>query len=169
MPISPLLLEIDGYHVLDIRLTANTGYDNDKPSVGGVDVDFDVYPHPEEPRRFHVSMSIDIAGDETSNEPYALHLQLSGFFSFKPESTEETVTKMLFSNAVPILYGIARGCVGQVTGNALNGALMLPAFNFVELAQKKAERAHRETLTVEATPEPAAQLPSAAAENAHDR
>jgi preprotein translocase subunit SecB len=139
MPISQVPLEIESYYVREIHLTTNTDYDPAAPSTGEVDVDFAVSSHPEKPTRFQVAMSISVSLDEKreTNEPYSLHMHLHGFFNFKAETEPETMQKMLFSNAVPIVYGIARGCVGQLTGTAFNGALMLPAFNFVALAEKK--------------------------------
>lgn len=139
MPITPVLLEVDGYNVSAVRFDANPKYNDEQRSTGGIDVDFDVYPHVENPLLFHVAMTIDIAADEVCNEPYGLYLHLNGYFSFKPEAPEETIRKMLFSNAVPILYGIARGYVGQLTGTAPHGPLMLPSVNFVELADRKRE------------------------------
>jgi preprotein translocase subunit SecB len=139
MPTSPLQLEIDSYYVREIHLATNTEYDPEQASTGELVVDFEVAPHPEEPYRFQVAMSVGVSLDEerTNNEPYSLHLVLNGYFSFKPDTTAETMHKMMFSNAVPIVYGIARGCVGQVTASAFNGPLMLPAYNFVAHAERK--------------------------------
>ena len=157
MPTTPVRLEIDHYSVKSVHLDANLDYDDEKPSMGGIDVDFGVYPTEPEPPTFHVTMTIDIADDKPANEPYALHLELGAFFHFKPDTPTEVANKMLFSNAVPILYGIARGCVGQITGTALNGPLMLPPFNFVELMQRKhdayqQERASADTVSDEPSP-----------------
>jgi preprotein translocase subunit SecB len=161
MPISPLPLEVEGYYVRALHLDSNDDYDGNQPSVGEIEVDFRVFPHPEDSFRFQVAMLIDIDGEPPSlNEPYSLHIDLYAFFRFKAETAEEVVNRMIFSNAIPILYGIARGCVGQATGTAFHGPLMLPPYNFVELFNRKAaEIEKRQVSGVTSTPsdaEPAA-------------
>lgn len=155
MPTSQTPLDIENYFVRALHFVANENYaeDGDTPS-GEIAVDYIVFTHPEDSLRFQVAMSIDIATSEaTKNEPYSLHLDLYGFFRFKLDTEEEIVQKMLFSNAVPMLFGIARGCVGQATATAFNGPLMLPPYNFVELAKRKAEadKERRELAAADAT------------------
>ena len=122
MPISQTPLEVENYYVQSLRFDTNDDYVDEQPSTGELSVDFAVFTHPEDALRVQVSMLIAISETEAAkNEPYTLQVDLYGFFRFKPDTPEETVRKMVFSNAVPILYGIARGCVAQATATSFMG------------------------------------------------
>ena len=69
--------------------------------------------------------------------PYQIAFKISGFFSFPPDTEEETIQKMVGLNALAVLYGIARGVVAQVTANGPHGKFILPTVNFVEMLKKK--------------------------------
>jgi preprotein translocase subunit SecB len=145
MPISQTPLEVESYYVQSLRFDTNDSYVGERPSIGEIAVDFAVFNHPEDALRFQVTMLVGISETEAAtNEPYAFHIDLYGFFRFKADTPEETVRKMVFSNAVPILYGIARGCIAQATATSLNGPFMLPPYNFVELVRRKAAAAKKE-------------------------
>ncbi|HUP61399.1 MAG TPA: protein-export chaperone SecB [Thermoanaerobaculia bacterium] len=157
MPISQTPLDIEGYYVLTFHFGTNDSYVDEKDSTGEVAVDFAVFPHPEDSLRFQIAMSINIEHAEDRNEPYSLELELYGFFRFKPDTSKDIVNKMLFSNAAPILYGIARGYVGQATATAMHGPLMLPSYNFVALAARKlAKEREQAQQLAQGTPDAAA-------------
>jgi preprotein translocase subunit SecB len=141
MPTSNALLEVESYYVRELHLKTNFEYEDQKPSTGEVDVDFTVHRHPEELTAFQVVLSVAVALSEQTrcNEPYAISVLLNGFFTFKPDVSEEQMVRMMFSNGVPIMYGLARGCVSQATALGIHGPVTLPTVNFVELAKKKAE------------------------------
>jgi preprotein translocase subunit SecB len=143
MPTTHVPLEVESYYVREWHLTTNSEYDYGRPAVGELDVDYGVFDHPDDSSRFQVVMSVSVSLDEqrANNEPYAMSLQLNGFFRFKENIDSDAKVGMVFSNAVPILYGIARGAVGQLTAISFNGPVMLPPFNFVELTKRKAEAA----------------------------
>jgi preprotein translocase subunit SecB len=157
-------LDIESYYVRELHLKTNLDFDDDKPATGELDVDYDVLLHPDDPLRFQVGLSVAVGFDEQrTNEPYSLLVVIHGFFRFMEGTDDETKSRMMFSNAVPIMYGIARGCVGQATGTGFYGPLMLPPFNFVKLAQDKAQResdAQPKPLPAP-TPETAKENPSA--------
>ena len=168
MPISQTPLEIEQYYVLTFRLGSNENYIDGNETDGEIDVDYGVFAHPDDRLRFQVAMSIAIENLEGKNEPYSLQLELYGYFRFKADTAEEVVKKMMFSNAVPILYGIARGYVGQATATAMNGPLVLPSYNFVALTARKVakqrEQEQQQLLTAPAD-EAATDAPGVVANN----
>lgn len=73
------------------------------------------------------------------NPPYSLHLDIVGYFTFLPGTSDDVMIRMVHLNGSSMLYGIARGFVGQATGAARHGQFLLPAVNFIALLKQRAE------------------------------
>jgi preprotein translocase subunit SecB len=69
-----------------------------------------------------------------------LSMVIEGTFSFPEEMAENMRFRMSNVNGPTILYGIARGIVGGLTGFAAGGRYLLPSVNMVELAQRQDKR-----------------------------
>nr|MDP9360952.1 protein-export chaperone SecB [Acidobacteriota bacterium] len=69
--------------------------------------------------------------------PYSINLDIVGYFLFAAGTSEDLMFRMIYANGASILYGVARGFVGQATGAAKYGQFVLPAVNFVELMRKR--------------------------------
>jgi preprotein translocase subunit SecB len=74
---------------------------------------------------------------------YAIDMQISGYFSFNGDDSDDTVYQLMNVNGPSILYGIARGIIANFTGMARTGAILLPSVNFVELVKQKQSRRRR--------------------------
>lgn len=134
----PPPLSIDNYFVDELYVRA---LQNDKPAApqcGDVGISFDIMKNQEAPM-YWIMMTIVMGADEKSKLPYHIKLVLSGFYHFPDDLDQETTGKYLSSNALVILYGIARGIIGQATATSRYGKCVLPAVNFVEIVQKKLE------------------------------
>jgi len=140
--LSPPPLDIRLYHVDAFVFVAHDDYDLERDTNVALDVDFDVQQNTAEPLTYRLAMRIRVAdGGYTAeeNSPYGIRLDIVGYFLFAPDTTEEVMTRMINLNGASILYGVARGFVGQATGAGKNGQFVLPAVNFIDLLKRRAE------------------------------
>ncbi|MHB0970964.1 MAG: hypothetical protein ACYC7A_20110 [Thermoanaerobaculia bacterium] len=75
------------------------------------------------------------AGTEESNVPYDVRIAVLAYFQ-TPIDMGPDRTKMparVINNALMIIYGIARGIVGQATAANAHGQFVLPAMTFDRL------------------------------------
>lgn len=138
----PPSLDVQAYHVHELWLRALEDYEPERPSRGGISVDFDVQQSEADQSRYRIIMRINLAEGGYSpeeNPPYALRIVIFGYFAFDEGTSEEVMLRMINFNGLSILYGIARGLMGQATGSSVHGQFLLPAVNFVGLLEKKAE------------------------------
>ena len=63
--------------------------------------------------------------------PYRLQMTIGGVFSTIDDVPADRRERLVRLNGTSILYGIARGLVGSVSGIGPNGPLTLPPVNFV--------------------------------------
>lgn len=144
MTTSPLLpppLDIQMYHIHELTFRALSEYNPDLANSGGLDVDFDVERNADAPRDFRIILRIKLAEagyTSDDNPPYSLYLAIVGYFTFAEDTPEDVMQRMINLNGTSILYGIARGLVGQATGAGVHGQFVLPAVNFVALVNARA-------------------------------
>lgn len=114
-----------------------------KPEKAGKD-EFNIEVHVSRKkvsRDFSMSLTISINRSKTEQKkhPYSLEFGIWGNFSFSKEVSEEDMLKMIHPLGVSILYGTARGHVGQLTGSAPYGCFILPNINVYEMLAKKSK------------------------------
>lgn len=134
----PPPLDVVAYHVSEFMIRALDEYSREKAGRGEFEVNFDVERSETSPRDFRMVMNIEFATkgySEEQNPPYSLRLKIAGFLTFREGVSEEQMLRMVNVNGASILYGIARGFVGQATGACQNGQFVLPAVNFIELVK----------------------------------
>lgn len=137
-------LQLDSYIVDELSYRLNLPF-RAKPETGSVPVvgvDFDVVAHKDDKSRFLIWMTIDVnkKGDHFRRNRYQVHMRLMGRFRFEGELDEATKNRMIFNNGSSILYGVARGIVGQLTGTLGTERYILPAVNFLAIAEQKTRR-----------------------------
>lgn len=150
----PPQLDISRYHVDSFALTAHDDFDDERDSAGELSVDFDIEERVDDPLSFRMIMNIHVAENGYSTEtnaPYSITMVIVGYFFFVDGTSDETKARMLNLNGASILYGIARGFVGQATGASRHGQFVLPAVNFVELLRQREEATPHEAPTAAAT------------------
>ncbi|MPZ48263.1 MAG: hypothetical protein GEU75_02950 [Dehalococcoidia bacterium] len=69
-----------------------------------------------------------------------LALEMQGEFSFSDGMEETARARMADVNGPAILYGVARGIIGVVTGFSNEHRYLLPSVNIVYLAQRQSAR-----------------------------
>jgi len=134
-------LNIEEYFVEELRVKANPDYRGGEGHEGTVSVSFNIKRKGTEPL-FMIPMVINVNKTKKAFEtsPYQIVLKITGLFSFKEGTDEETIKKMINLNAPAMLYSIARGIVSQATAQSLHGKFILPTVNFVELIKKKQKK-----------------------------
>lgn len=133
------LLNIDEYFVEELRVRANPEYKKAaKDETGEINATVSLKRKGNEPA-FMISMRIEINKSKKtfSSSPYYILLDITGFFTFQEGTDEETIKKMIGLNGPVLLYGIARGLVGQATANFRNGKFILPTLNLVEVLKNQ--------------------------------
>lgn len=159
-PLPPPPLDVQAYHIHELTFRALSEYDPEQVSAGGLDVDFDVQRNENAPNDYRIILRVKLAQDgytPDENPPYSLSLTIVGYFTFAPDTPEDIMGKMINLNGTSILYGIARGLVGQATGAGVHGQFVLPAVNFVALVN---ERARMQQAAVAASENKAIEAPS---------
>jgi len=68
--------------------------------------------------------------------PFFLFCSIEGFFTLIGDPDENVGKNLKHLNAPSILYGIARGIIGQITSNTRLGKLIIPPVNFVEILKR---------------------------------
>lgn len=138
--ILPPPLDVRSYHINALVLRTLEEYDPDRDTAGDFNVDFDVQRSAQDEQSFRIIMHINVAQDGytvDTNPSHSISLTIVGYFSFAQGTDEEQMQRMIRINGSSILYGIARGLVGQATGASKHGQFVLPTVNFVEIVKAK--------------------------------
>ncbi len=142
-PSQPPPLDIQRYHVEELVFRALREYDPSYKTASAIDVDFDVQQDEVSTRDYRISMRIQLAANgytAEENAPYTVDMTIIGYFTFTEGTTEDVSQKMIYINGPAILFGIARGIMGQATGASKHGQFVLPTVNFVEIEKARLER-----------------------------
>lgn len=164
-------LDVHAYHVQALVFKAHNDYKPEQTSSGEIDVDFQVQKDEVKPNVFRIDMRIQLAASgytPDENTPYSIDLTIVGYLSFASATSEEVMNRMIFINGPAILFGIARGIVGQATGASKHGQFVLPTVNFVAMEKERTKRDEDEQQLalqlsqgdVEAHPEPGMEEPT---------
>jgi len=135
-------LQLDGYIAEELSYRFNRQL-KQKPNtafVSRVGVDFDVKENKEDKDQFLIVQMIQVnrREEDFKKSRYQINMRLLGRFRFESGIKEDVKNRMIFNNGPSILYGIARGIVAQLTGALGTEKFILPAVNFLAIAEKKA-------------------------------
>lgn len=135
--LSPLELKNTRLERLDIRVNTDWSFAKDRQENYKVDLDTDVQPG-ESPNSFFVAVGFKLSAEKDCVCRFQrIEIRLSALFTLPPDTDEKLVKTLVPLNCYAILYGIARGIVGQSTGFVEGGPLVLPAVNFQAATQKR--------------------------------
>ena len=132
--ISPL--EVLDYYVKSMTFVANLKCDKDKPyqlDLDDVIITNEVLPIKDIKNRFAVILNLEIKAPELKNTPYAIKLEMYGYFQVPyvmPETIREKIVK---TNGTSILYGAAREIIKEMTGRGIYKQILIPTASFAEL------------------------------------
>lgn len=136
------LLQLDDYWVDKLSIEA-TGGAVEAPifSADGLPrVTFGVYAS-EASENYRVDMQVLVGKAAAARGfPYRMRLRLSGIFSFAPATPPNVRERMINVNGPAILYGVARGVVGEATATGPRGKYVLPSINFIEMLERRARQ-----------------------------
>jgi preprotein translocase subunit SecB len=142
------LLQLDDYWVDDISIQDGISAPSGPPGSAPLpDIDFDVFkaPEPNPQGSYLIKLRVTAGkGKVKQGLPYQFRVGLSGIFSFLPEATDDEKSQFLYYNAPAMLYGIARGMVGEVTATGRQKRYILPSVNFQKVFQARQRRRARQ-------------------------
>lgn len=145
------ILDIESYYIDELVFRAFDEHDSAREQSGTLHVDMDVQRAEDSPRDYRILMTIKLNEDGYSadaNPPYAISLRIAGYFTFREDAEDTDQERMIRLNGSSILYGVARGLVGQASGASRHGQFVLPTFNFVAYWKAKADKAAAELQAV---------------------
>lgn len=89
-------------------------------------------------RDFNIALTISInrSKKEAKKHPYSFEIGIWGNFTFANDVSEEDMLRMIQPLGTSILYGTARGYIGQLTGSAPYGCFVLPNINVYEMIKR---------------------------------
>ncbi len=110
------------------------GYEAKEPPVADIETTFAIARTEQDPQRFSILFQCDVPGkSKKPNVPYRCTIALSGDFRSMRKLKPTAIPAGVVNNALTILYGVARGIVGQATAAAPAGKFVLPAVTFDSL------------------------------------
>lgn len=140
-------LQLDRYLVDDLLFKCNAmvAKEGQKQDDASISVDFDVKGTTTDKNLFLLDMKVDLNEGRSINEfdKYQIHLHLYGWFRFTSDLDDQTKTRMLYTNASSMLYGVARSVVGNLTGSFGTERYTLPVLNLLTVAKAKSERGNK--------------------------
>lgn len=141
----PVPLQLDDYIVTDYSYKLNLGAMQPKPDnllVSQVDVDFDVNPHKTEENQYIMSMVIHVNKKPSFSKRsrYQIYMRLLGRFRFQGGIDKPEKARLIYNNGSAILYGVARGTIGEFTSGLGVGRYILPVINLLAVAKQKLKK-----------------------------
>ena len=124
MQVIPALLRCHGYFVTGLMLTANSDYDQKKPTALNFE-DLKI-----EPAADALQVQQNVEADK--NAPYNFSVGLVGTFEVHPKFPADKIKEMVSVNGSSILYSAARQILREVMNNGPFPALDLPTVRFLE-------------------------------------
>lgn len=134
-------LNLNDYYINELSFVANRDHIPSEALCGTIDLDFDIKRNSDNPLDFMIYLRVDVNPREEDFEKcdYRIHLCLSGFFSFEKGTAEDTISNMIATNGLSMLYGVARGMVANATAMSWHGKFVLPSLNLIEIIKRKSE------------------------------
>jgi preprotein translocase subunit SecB len=151
-------LQLDDYWVdaLDVRDAAYPG-SGESVSTALPDIDYEILKAPEDIAQgrecYLVKLKLSAGKAKVRlGIPYEFRVQLSGVFSFLPTTEASAKSTYLYYNAPAMLYGIARGMIGEITGTSRQRRYILPSVNFQEVYKRWKQKRDRQMVKQKAKP-----------------
>jgi preprotein translocase subunit SecB len=133
-------LELLDYHVRAMSFEVNLKCDRSKPSqldLEDVDISNEVAQMQNEKNRYAVTLNLEIKAPENKNTPYAISLEMYGYFQVSEKMPEEMRERIVKTNGTTILYGAAREIIKEMTGRGVFRSILIPTASFAENLKEK--------------------------------
>lgn len=141
MPSSPLLSFLN-YQPLGLKIEPDTNFDRSRPQRAQIEATFGVSRHESATQQFLIAFSCRLFRTTAEdNLPYAVEFGLTGEFLAAQKLEPDGIPARAVNNALSLLYGVARGIIGQATAGSVNGRFVLPTVTFDDLVAEAAAKA----------------------------
>jgi preprotein translocase subunit SecB len=131
-------IQIVAQDVLDVSIQSNFLEDESEEfGPGKLDVERDVVPFEENPRKFGIHLTISFG--QTDGEqlpPFTGSISLFGVYLVH-ENFSQDPKRLVRITGASMLYGVARELISTITARSPNGVLTLPSVSFFEEAEKR--------------------------------
>lgn len=139
-------LEVIDYYVRAMNFEVNLKCDKNKPSqldLEDVEIKNELLRMEYDKDRYAVILNLNIKSPENKNTPYAIKLEMYGYFQVSKDMPEEIREKIVKTNGTSILYGAAREIIKEMTARGGYRAILIPTASFAEI---KTESVKKEVL-----------------------
>jgi preprotein translocase subunit SecB len=150
MTVSQTLLNFLDYYLSRVQVEPEISFAPDKGQRAGIQASFVVGRDPSQKQRFDVTLSVKIyKGNPDDNLPYIVDFTIIGRFWSNLTLTSRGVPVQSVTNAISLLYGVARGVVGQLTAGGVNDRFVLPSVTFDDLVKRGAGETGSNVITAQ--------------------
>lgn len=131
----PSNIELEGYFVTELNISANLTFDAKKPT--GLTSD-DLVTEPEclkkteNPRHWQIRLKVKNAENGKPNTPYFFSIALVGFFKVMDAVPDQRVAEFAKVNGASILFGTAREVLRNAMSQGPYAPILLPAVCFLD-------------------------------------
>ncbi len=130
-------IQIISQEVVDVSVrTHSATEDQESFGRGKLDVERNLFPFEDNPRRFGVALKIDFGETDISTPPpYSGSISLFGVYLVHEDFPNDP-ERLIRITGASMLYGVGREMISQITARSPNGILTLPSVSFFEDAPK---------------------------------
>lgn len=145
---------IRDYKIESLSVSTRESFDLEKPVICQIGLRFGVAGHPESKNSFKVDLALKFDTEGLTAEPnlpYETEVLLHGYFDSPVVVAPNAVPAPLVLNALMILYGVARGYIGEVTASYQHGHFVIPSILFDDAVDRASRTAGTNVVPVLST------------------
>jgi len=125
------------YFVKSFSFDTNMKCEKEKPrDLSNVSIQNNWRPLKKHKNRYAVFLNLEMRAPEGKNTPYAIKMEMFGYFQVPEEMPEELREKMVKTNGSSILYGAAREIIREMTSRGIFRKIYFPTVSFAPLDKK---------------------------------
>ena len=125
------------YFVKSFSFETNMRCEKEKPrDLSDVSIQNNWRPLKKHKNRYAVFLNLEMRAPEGKNTPYAIKMEMFGYFQVPEEMPEELREKMVKTNGSSILYGAAREIIREMTSRGIFRKIYFPTVSFAPLDKK---------------------------------
>ena len=125
------------YFVKSFSFETNMKCEKEKPrDLSDVSIQNNWRPLKKHKNRYAVFLNLEMRAPEGKNTPYAIKMEMFGYFQVPEEMPEELREKMVKTNGSSILYGAAREIIREMTSRGIFRKIYFPTVSFAPLDKK---------------------------------
>ena len=119
------------YFVKSFSFDTNMKCEKEKPrDLSDVSIQNNWRPLKKHKNRYAVFLNLEMRAPEGKNTPYAIKMEMFGYFQVPDEMPEELREKMVKTNGSSILYGAAREIIREMTSRGIFRKIYFPTVSF---------------------------------------